>query len=113
MVLVGRVAHHAVLVGHGSSPLRGSTIAHVAVLGDPAVGVQAPGPHAPRPPRARRPPVRLMVAPEAERGRRTLPPVVARSPDTLDRVIPPKRQRGILTPEPGHLVRPRPSIVRW
>jgi hypothetical protein len=31
--LVGRVAHHAVLVGHGSGPLRDSTIAHVVVLG--------------------------------------------------------------------------------
>jgi hypothetical protein len=31
--LVGRVAHHAVLVGHGSNPLRDSTIAHVVVLG--------------------------------------------------------------------------------
>jgi hypothetical protein len=32
-LLVRRVAHHAVLVGHGSGPLRDSTIAHVVVLG--------------------------------------------------------------------------------
>ena len=32
-LLVGRVARHAALVGHASAPLRGSTIAHVVVLG--------------------------------------------------------------------------------